>query len=55
MELPTPVAIKAASMSTPQRNAVLERVAARVQQRLMSEEAAAYLEAAHAASLVPER
>ncbi|MFB7460960.1 HaaA family cyclophane-containing RiPP peptide [Streptomyces sp. NPDC056188] len=57
MQLPTPASNEAATASASQRNAVLERVAVRVQQRLISEKRAAkpYGEAAHAASLVPEQ
>ncbi|MFE0985881.1 tetratricopeptide repeat protein [Streptomyces rochei] len=59
MQLPTPAPTEAAtpSAAAPQRDAVLDRVAVRIQQRLSSEKAAAkpYGEAAHAASLVPEQ
>jgi hypothetical protein len=57
MQLPTPAPAEAPTLPAPQPNAVLERVAARVQQRLTAEKATAklYGEAAHAASLIPEQ
>lgn len=59
MQLPTPAPTEAAtpSVATPQRNAILDRVAVRIQQRLAFEKASAkpYGEAPHAASLVPKQ